>query len=427
MFSLLLAIVYLAFISLGLPDSLLGTAWPVMRVDLGVPISFAGIVSAIITLGTIVSSLLSDRLTRKLGVGLVTAISVLMTAAALLGFSFAGHFYMLCIFAIPYGLGAGAVDAALNNHVALHYASRHMSWLHCFWGVGAAISPYIMGFCLSGSAGFSGGYQTVSFIQIALTIILFAALPLWKKTDAKRKLSLKNIAESGEDNPPEALASGAGNIKNDGNITDKEEQPLPLSLRQTLKIRGLPLMLITFFAYCAAESTGYLWTSSYLVQAKGIAVETAAMFASFLYLGLMLGRFACGFISDRAGDKRLIRTGIIIMIIGVAVLAVPDKSNVCPIAGLIILGLGNAPVYPSIIHSAPANFGKNNSHAVIGVQMACAYIGSTLMPPLFGLVAQYINIALFPFYLLILITTALTMSELLNKKIKAPSLKTKAF
>ncbi|NMA67358.1 MAG: MFS transporter [Clostridiaceae bacterium] len=382
MYSLLLAIIYIAFISLGLPDSLLGSAWPVMYGQLGVPISYAGIVTILITGGTIVSSLMSDKMTRKLGAGLVTAISVAMTAAALFGFSVSNSFIMLCIWAIPYGLGAGAVDAALNNYVALHYASRHMSWLHCFWGVGAAISPYIMGYSLTRGYGWPRGYSSVAILQIVLTVILILSLPLWTKNGANESTNTINTA--------------------------------PLTLAQAIKIKGVKLVLLNFFCYCALETTAGLWASSYLVGYRGIDSETAAKFASLFYIGITFGRFLSGFISEKLGDKLLIRFGIIIIILGVLMVGIPGGANQLALVGLVIIGLGCAPVYPSIIHSTPANFGEENSQAIIGIQMASAYTGSTFMPPLFGFIADNINIGLYPIYLLIFAVLMITMTEWLN-------------
>lgn len=383
MYSLLLMIIYIAFISLGLPDSLLGSAWPVMFRQFDVPLSYAGIVSMLIAGGTIVSSLLSDRLTRRLGAGLVTAVSVMMTAVALFGFSISGSFIAICIWAIPYGLGAGAVDAALNNYVALHYASRHMSWLHCFWGVGAAISPYIMGYCLTNGFGWTAGYRSVSVIQIVLTALLFLSLPLWRRKPAE---------------------------------SDNEERPaVALSLLQALRIKGVKIVLITFFCYCAVESTAGLWASSYLVRYRGINAETAARFASLFYLGITFGRFLCGFIADKVGDKRLIRFGIIIIIIGAFMIGIPGGINILALVGLVVVGLGCAPVYPSVIHSTPFNFGKENSQAIIGIQMASAYAGTTLIPPLFGAIARYTGIGIYPFYLLFFAVLMLLMSERLTK------------
>lgn len=394
MYSLLLVIIYLAFISLGLPDSLLGSAWPVMSTELAVPVSYAGVISMIISAGTVVSGLSSDRLTRKFGAGWVTAVSVFLTAAALFGFSVSDSFWLLCVLAVPYGLGAGAIDAALNNYVALHYASRHMSWLHCFWGIGTMVSPYIMGACLTRGIGWHSGYRIVSFLQIGLTIILFLSLPLWKK---------RKTQAHGE---------------------EAEDSGRALRIRDAVRIPGVKLVLIVFFSYCAMEATTGLWASSYLVSWRHVGAETAARFASLFYMGITFGRFVSGFISERLGDRRLIRLGGGIMLLGIAMVALPTASSVPALAGLVVIGLGCAPVYPSIIHATPANFGKENSQAIIGIQMACAYVGTTFMPPLFGLIAQHINIALYPAYLLIFAVSMLVLSERMNRRLdKAAAVK----
>lgn len=382
---MLLAIIYIAFISLGLPDSLLGAAWPVMYEELGVPISYAGIVTMIIAAGTIVSSLLSDWLMRKVGAGVITAVSVFMTAAALFGFSASHSFLLLCLWAVPYGLGAGAVDAALNNYVALHFSSRHMNWLHCFWSVGAAASPYIMSYCLTGGFGWNNGYRSVAVVQTILTAALFLSLPLWKR----RRLE------------------GA----------EGESAAKALSLPRAVKIKGVPFVLIMFFGYCALEQAAGLWASSYLVQFRGVDTDTAAWSASLFYLGIAAGRFLCGFVAERLGDRRLIRIGILTMIGGVLLIALPVPYDAFTLAGLLIVGLGCAPVYPSVIHSTPANFGKENSQAIIGIQMASAYVGTTFMPPLFGLIAAHIHIGLYPAFLLALALLMLCMSEKLNRTV----------
>lgn len=389
MYSLLLVIIYMAFISLGLPDSLLGSAWPVMHVEINAPISYAGIVSMIIASGTIISSLLSDRLTRKIKVGLVTAISVLMTAVALFGFSISSSFIAICFWAVPYGLGAGAIDAALNNYVAIHYKSRHMSWLHCFWGVGAAVSPYIMSYSLTRGHGWNHGYFLVSVIQIVLTVILFLSLPIWK--------------------------GRINELNGSNNTSDIENNSEPLGLKNILKIKGVKLVLITFFGYCALESTAGLWASSYLVEHRGVDPQVAARFASLFYLGITLGRFLSGFVSDKLGDKKLIRYGLIVIFFGIILLGFPGASNITALSGLVVIGFGCAPVYPSVIHATPANFGEENSQAIIGIQMASAYTGTTFMPPLFGLIASYINIGLYPLYLLIFVILMILMSERLNR------------
>lgn len=400
MYSLLLAIIYLSFISLGLPDSLIGSAWPVMHVDLGVSMSSAGIITIIISVGTIIASFFSNALTNKLGTGLVTAISVALTALGLIGFSFAKAFWMLCVFAIPYGLGAGAVDAALNNYVTLHYPARHLSWLHCMWGVGASISPYIMSFALTGGLGWGSGFRFVFYIQIALSALLFFTLPVWKKC-AIKSANIENNLDR---------------ISENGTIEQIEQKKV--STASVFKIKGIFLIFIAFFAYCAMEQTTGLWATSYLVNYKGIEATVAAKFASFFYIGITLGRGISGFFAEKLGDKRLIRFGTIVVIVGILLVAIPTSEAAPSLVGLIVIGLGCAPIYPAIIHSTPDNFGKENSQAVIGVQMAFAYIGITAMPPLFGLIAEHINIGLYSIYLLVFALLMLVMCEVLNAKMK---------
>lgn len=366
MFQLLLIIIYLAFISLGLPDALLGSAWPTMYPEFGVPVSYAGILSMIIAAGTVISSLMSDRLTRKFGTGKVTAFSVLMTAAALLGFSFSHSFCLLCLWAIPYGLGAGSVDASLNNYVALHYASRHMSWLHCMWGVGASAGPYIMGFILARGQEWNLGYRCIGLLQVGLTATLLLSLPLWSGRAAGKP------TEGGEE-------SGA-----------------PLTLLQIVRIPGALQIMTAFFGYCALEQTAGLWASSYLVLERGIAAETAAGYASLFFIGITAGRAVSGFLTMKWDDSKMIRLGEGLILAGVLLVALSFDTA---LAGLILIGLGCAPVYPCIIHSTPGHFGADRSQAMIGVQMASAYVGTCLMPPLFGLIANHISISLFPIFL----------------------------
>lgn len=383
MLLLLLPIIYIAFISLGLPDSLLGSAWPSMYPLLGVPVSYAGILSMIISLGTIVSSLNSDRLTRALGTGRVTAISVGMTAAALLGFSASGRFWMLCLWAIPYGLGAGSIDAALNNYVALHYKSCHMSWLHCMWGIGTMVGPMVMGRALAGGGPWTTGYRYIALFQLLLTAVLLLSLPLWQKRTAE-------TAES-------------------------SSAPQALSLRQVFCLPGAKEVMLCFFCYCALETTAGLWASSYLTLTKGVAAETAASFASLFYLGITAGRAACGFLTLKFNDPQMIRIGQCILAVGVAVLIMPGAQTLS-LTGLVLVGLGCAPIYPSIIHSTPTHFGADRSQAVIGIQMASAYVGNLVMPPLFGLLASNVTPALFPFYLLVLLVLMVFMHEQLVRK-----------
>lgn len=400
MTQLLLAIIYLAFISLGLPDSLLGSAWPTMYQQFGVPISYAGIISIIISAGTIVSSLQSDRLTKKLGTGKVTAISVAATAVALFGFSFSHSFWALCLWAIPYGLGAGSVDASLNNYVALHYESRHMSWLHCMWGVGATAGPYIMGIALSMGQGWNMGYRYIGIIQVVLTAVLVFSLPLWKG----RKSTTENLQNA-------EMEQLLENVSEKADTTAEKA----LSLREILKIAGAKEVMLCFFCYCALEQTAGLWASSYLTLHKGVSSETAAIFASLFYIGITVGRAISGFITMKLNDTQMVRLGQSIIVLGIMAMVLPG-SNVLALAGLILIGLGCAPIYPCVIHSTPAHFGADKSQAIIGVQMAFAYIGILAMPPLFGVLASRISVALLPCYLFAILVVMVIMHELLTKK-----------
>ena len=384
MLILLIAIIYLSFFGLGLPDSMLGAAWPTIFSEMDVPVSGAGIISAIIAFGTIISSLARDRITRKLGASKTTAISVGITALALLGFGVSTKFWQLCLISIPYGLGAGSVDAALNNYVSLHFSSKHMNWLHCMWGLGAAVGPVIMGTVLTGGGGYHLGYIIVSIIQIVISTILFVSLPIWKKP----------------------MRAEATEVK----TTDK-----PLSFKEILGIRGVKAVMVTFFAYCALEVTVTLWASSYLNLEKGIDSDTAALWGSLYVLGITVGRAICGFISIKLNDVQMTRLGEGFMVLGLVLLFLP-LPNVFSLIGLVTLGIGSAPVYPSIIHSTPARFGEARSQALIGVQMASAYTGTCLMPPLFGLIANHISIKLFPLYIGILTAIMIVMFEVLNKR-----------
>lgn len=317
----------------------------------------------IISGGTIISSLMSEWLTKRFGARMVTTASVLLTAVALFGFSTATSFYQLCLWGIPYGLGAGAIDATLNNYVALHYNSRHMSWLHCFWGVGTIISPYVMSYALLHTV-WMDGYRMVSYIQFGIVIVLVLAMPLWKVNQS---------------------------------VDTMEKERKPLGLKGALKIKGVPYLLTGFFAYCAAEATAMLWASSYMEGTMGATKEEAAAFGSLFFIGITVGRFLSGFISDRLGDNRMIRLGIGIALCGVLCIAIPIKM--APLVGFVIIGLGCAPIYPCIIHSTPNNFGAENSQGIIGIQMASAYVGSTFIPPIFGVIANHISLKLMPIYL----------------------------
>ena len=383
MASLLLAVIYLAFISLGLPDSLLGSAWPTIHLELGAPLSASGPIFMVIAAMTVISSLLSDRLTRRFGAGRVTAVSVALTCAALFGFSASRAYWMLCLWAVPYGLGAGGVDSALNNYVALHYASRHMSWLHCMWGVGATLGPYIMGAALTAGRGWQTGYRAIGFFQLALTAVLILSLPLWKR------------AAGGEDG-----ADRGGKV---------------LSPREIFTIPGAREMFLCFFCYCAIEQTVGLWASSYLVKVRFLDEATAAGLGSLFFLGVTGGRAVSGFVTLRLNDTQMVRLGFALVAAGLVLLFLP-LGNAVAYAGLIVIGLGCAPVYPSFIHATPAHFGAENSQAMIGVQMAFAYVGTCLMPPLFGLLSRGPGLGLLPFYLTALFAAMVLLHERMMKR-----------
>jgi len=382
MVSLLLPVIYLAFISLGLPDSLLGSAWPVMYQELGTSVSSAGIISMIIAAGTIVSSLNSDRLNTRFGTGKITAVSVLTTAVALFGFSVSHSFLALCLWGIPYGLGAGSVDAALNNYVALHYKARHMSWLHCMWGGGCSTGPVVMGYAINHSTG-NNGYRTIALFQIVLTLILFFSLPLWQK--------------------PSADAS-----------SDETSVPEQRSFSRLIRVPGVKEVLTCFFCYCAVESTAGMWAASYCTLFRGIDAKRAASWASLFYVGITIGRFFCGFITMKLNDQKMIRLGQAVIAVGTILMLLPLGDSLLFI-GLILIGLGCAPIYPSIIHETPANFGADLSQGIIGIQMAFAYVGTCLMPPVFGVLGQHISFGLYPVFLMAVLILMVVMAERMHR------------
>ena len=365
---LLLLVIYLSFISLGLPDGLLGSAWPTMYGELGVPISYAGVISMIIAAGTTFSSLQSGRIARRFHAGLVAAVSTLLTAVALFGFSVSSAFWMLCLLAIPYGLGAGSVDASVNNFVALHYSGSHMNWLHCMWGVGAMTGPYIMGFVLSAGRHWSGGYRAVGSVQLILALVIFLSIPLWRRA---------------------------------GSSADAAQQTAALSLRQTTALPGAKAAMAVFFAYCALEQTAGLWASSYLALQRGVDSETAAFFGSLFFMGITAGRGLSGFLALKLNDRKMILLGFALTAFGIAALLLPGQLPA--LAGLVLIGLGCAPIYPSMMHATPHYFGTQNSQSMIGLQAASASAGVCLMPAAFGFIASRIGVALMPLYLLIML------------------------
>lgn len=385
--TVLLIIIYLAFISLGLPDSLLGSAWPSIYQELNVPISYGGIISMIISGGTILSSLVSGKVIKRLGTGWTTAISVFMTAAALLGFAVSSSYWMLCFLAIPLGLGAGSVDAALNNFVALHYEARHMSWLHCFWGIGATIGPVIISACLKAGGSWQSGYGVISMLQFALVAVLFCSLPLWKK--------------AGETKGKEA----------------KEAEKTEGGIGRLIGLKGAKAALVSCFFYCALEASAGLWGSSYLVMVQGVSAQKAAKWISLFYFGITFGRFLAGFLTMKLTNQQMVRLGQAVSALGVICLLIPFGVFV-QVLGLFLLGLGCAPVYPCLLHETPDNFGSEASQGMMGLQMACAYVGTTFMPTLFGFLAKHISYRLFPFYLGLLLFGMICMVECLNRKVE---------
>ena len=380
----LLVIIYASFISLGLPDSLLGASWPSMYGTLNVPVSYAGVISMIVSGGTIISSLISDRVILRLGTGRVTAISVLMTAAALLLFSVSTNFFAFCVLAVPLGLGAGSVDTALNNFVALHYKARHMSWLHCFWGIGATAGPVVMGLALSRYHSWALGYRAIGVVQAALAAVLFAALPLWKKARAQSAAS-------------------------------EDAAPVHLPVGRLAALPGAKAAMGAFFAYCSLESTVGLWGASFLVFARGVGAENAASFVSLFFFGIMAGRLLSGFLTMRFSQRMMIRMGEGLLALGILTLFL-FAADWLSAAGLFLIGFGCAPIFPSLLHETPVNFGKAHSQQIIGFQMACAYTGSTLMPPLFGLLAGHVSYTLLPFALALYCLLLFLLTETLNRR-----------
>lgn len=380
----LLPIIYLAFISLGLPDSAIGSAWPTMAPDLGAGTSWVGGVTIIITAGTILSSLMSVRVVERFGTGKVTVASVVLTAAALLGFSASDAFWQLCLWAVPYGIGAGAVDAALNAYVALHYKSQHMSWLHCMWGIGASGGPMIMAACINGWS-WGAGFLALGAVQAAIAAVLTLSLPLWRE---------RRVLHHAE-----------------------ERRPARRSRRELLRMRGVLAVLVCFFCYNALETTCGTWAATYCVQARGIDAATAASWASLFYVGITLGRAVSGFVTMRVGDRDMIRLGQVLAAVGVVLVLLP-AGNAALLPGLVLIGLGCAPIYPAVIHATPARFGEDVALELTGMQMAFAYIGPLALSPFFGVLAQYVGAWLYPFYLGILLVVMVVAAERVNRALR---------
>lgn len=389
----LLIIIYLAFISLGLPDSLLGAAWPVMQLDFGAPLDTAGLLFMTVAGGTIISSLVSGKVLKRFGTGKVTLVSVLMTAAALLGFYFAPAVIWLIVCAIPLGLGAGAVDTGLNDYVAANYKAHHMSWLHCFWGVGATLGPIIMAQFISEGNVWRNGYFAISVIQFVLVFILLVTLPIWKKVKNKNNTPLN-----------EKFLDEASDEENVNEVSP-------------LKIKGVKLALAAFLFYCGVEAAVGLWGSSFLVNVKGLSAASAAQWVSFYYAGITVGRFITGFITFKMTNRTLIRSGQIIALAGAIILLIP-LPPVFSLVGFIIVGLGLAPIFPCMLHETPARFGKQHSQSIMGYQMALAYTGTTFIPPLLGFISSHSTIGIFPVWLILFAAAMLVSSEKLNQILK---------
>lgn len=404
MATLLLIIIYISFISLGLPDTLLGSSWPVMHLELGVPISFAGVESMIVSCGTIISSFFSSKIIAKLGTGKVMVFSVFLTAVALLGTAFTPNFLVLCILGIPLGIGAGAVDSALNNFVALHYKARHMSWLHCFWGVGASAGPLILSFYIGKANGWKWGYGTIGVLQFVLVAVLFASLPLWKKMTKQETVKGTEHCDRSEE---------ATGLQESQNV--KQPEIVNLTIKEVLKLKHVKPTMLTFFAYCASEMTVGLWGSSYFVSERGLSPALAAKWIAMYYVGITLGRFISGFLTIKINNKNMVRLGECISLIGVIFIILP-LPNLFILFGLILIGLGFAPIYPSLLHDTPKRFGAEHSQQIMGMQMAIAYTGNTLVPPLFGLLAQNFGLGLYPAFLMVILAMLILPGEYINAK-----------
>ena len=380
---LLLLVIYLAFISLGLPDSLLGSGWPSMFISFDVPIHYGGIIAMIVASGTVISSLFSAKLIQRFGVAKITTISVLMTALALLGFAHSENFIFICILAIPLGLGAGCVDVALNNYVALHYRAIHMNWLHCFWGVGAAIGPMLMARYLAMGQSWKEGYNAVSWVQMGLVFILLLSIPLWGKRAKNQEASRGSQSK--------------------------------LSLMKLISLPGIKSALSVFFCYCTIEATFGLWGASYLVLVRDFKAEEAAKFVAIYYAGITIGRFISGFVSLKLNNQALVKLGQGLIVLGIVTLILPFQASILP--GFFLVGFGCAPIFPSLLHNTPHNFGKTNSESIMGLQMAFAYIGITLMPFIYGKLASYIGFSSLIWFLIIILSIKIYMNIRLNKRV----------
>lgn len=353
---LLLVVIYIAFVSLGLPDGVLGVAWPAMRADFGQPLAAVGLISIVMTVCGAFSAMFSGRVITRWGTGMVVMLSGVLTGLALLGFSWAPSFWWVLALATLLGLGAGAVDAGLNHFVAKHYSSRHMNWLHGFWGLGATMGPFIMGSALASSAGWTGGYRTIGWIQLTLALLLFLALPLWKRETSTET--------------------------NDG-----AEQSGTLTGFKAVNRWALWLAPLTFLLYVAAEVGTALWAASILITSRHLDVLTAGVWVSLFFASITTGRFGIGLVANRLGNRRLVRVGLCTAVAGATLFAIPVLPAPVSLFGLMLMGLGCAPVYPSLMHETARRFAPLTARRVIGRQLMFSYVGGSVMPAAFGVLA----------------------------------------
>lgn len=377
MTTILLIVIYICFMGLGLPDSLFGTSWPAIYPEFDLPVSYANFATTINCLGTIVASLCSARIIKKLGTGSVTVLSTGLTAAALLGIAFSENYLWICLFSIPLGLGAGAIDTALNNYVAMYYNATHMNFLHCFYGVGISLSPYLMSLALADDSAWRDGYYMVFFIQTGITLIALIAMPLWKRV---------KFADC-------SSANTADQATNDEMIV--------LSYKEMLKHPGIITACFAFMGSCALEALANIWGATYLVNAKGYFADEAAKLLMLYYVGFTLGRFLSGIFAKKLNLWTITYTGLGFCFVGVVLMFLP-LPGICSAIGLCLIGLGIGPFFPNLTHLTPSLFGKQISQSVIGAQMAASYVAYLLLPLLFGQVARHISIGLYPVFLAVM-------------------------
>ncbi len=374
MYLFLLFVIYLSFVGLGLPEPVLGSLWPIMRAEFAASLDFAGVISLIMTVSKALSGLVTDRIDKKIGHGYASMLSMLVMALSLYGCSISRSEYMICLFTFPLGAASGIIDTAINDYVSRNYSSKHMSWLHCSWGIGSMLSPFAIGFLLAGGRSWGAGYDFVASVQIIITVLLIISLPRWKKSS---------------DSP------------------DLDNEITVMPIKDVLRLPGIVFTFGTLFSYCGAEVTASLWSSSFLIEARGLDAETAATCTSSIFIGITLGRFLSSFIANRIGDLRMARMGSAIAFAGSLLLFIQSSTVLLPLVGLFIVGLGCSTIVPSIIHSVPYLYGHSSTSTIVGIEMAIAHAGSALMPPLFGAIAGKIGIRFFPLYIFLMMALLL--------------------